>query len=68
MAAEGDIVRGIFTGEELPEDEVENECGDVWPIIFPHVTHVSVHDSIAVIRRDAFYRHPNLLNYFVTTA
>ena len=61
MAAVGDIIRGIFTGDEQPEDEVEDHLGRVWPIILPHVTHLSVHDSISVIQRHALRCHPNLV-------
>ena len=54
-AEEGDIDRGIFTREEQPQDEVEDdENGEVWPIILLNVTHLSVHDSMTVIREDAF--------------
>ena len=62
MAAEegNNIVRGIFTGEEQPEDEVENEWG-IWPIILRNVTHLSICQSLSVIREDAFHCHPNII-------
>ena len=66
-AEEGNIIRGIFTGEEEPEDhwDWENEFGEVqvWPIILSNVTHLCVRDSIAVIRREAFYGHPNIVEF-----
>ena len=60
MAAEGDIIRGIFTGEEQPHT-VEHHYGEVWPIILPNIKHLSVHDSVTVIPGDAFYCHSNIV-------
>ena len=58
---EGNIIRGIFTGEEEPEDHWEDKFGAVWPIILRNVTHLSICQSLTVIRRYAFNGHPNLV-------
>ena len=64
MATEREIVRGIYTGEELPEDEeVDHIYGDLWPIILSNVTHLSIFQSLSVIRRDAFRCHPNIIEF-----
>ena len=59
-AEEGNIILGIFTGEEAPEGEVEDEYGEEWPIILPNVTHLSICPSITVLWRLEFSHHPNI--------
>ena len=62
MAANGDIVRGIFTGEEEPERrQAEDMFGGVWTIILPNVTHLSIHESITIIPSHKFHCHPNIV-------
>ena len=61
MAAEGNNIRGIFTGEEEPEDTVEVENGDEVPIILPTVTHLNICPSVAIIPSYAFCYHPSII-------
>ena len=60
MAAEGDIIRGIFAGEEQPV-AVEHQYGGVRSIILPNITHLSICQSLTFIPQFAFYYHPDII-------
>ena len=59
-AEEGNIIRGVFTGEEEPE-EFWDEDGNLLESILLNITHLSVHESITVIPGEALFYHPNIV-------